>query len=1776
MALEFSPLSIIISFNLSNLFNFKEDHLGGAMSKVQINNLINEINSLLSQPMGSVSRSISADTLQQREQLKQLRSHLENLTDDTYLGNLAQQYQDLVVRLQNKDQSRTNISVASNEKSKTDKLEIPSPLVRPVASNVFSAESDLLMENSTMTNGTPDPNSTFVNDRMIASLQQAIQQTLQQVVKESVQLSVQQVVSQTLAVERALMVGEISASLNKIVEAQQRSQISQELISLNQQKQKLSAEISQLESDRASWMQQFQEFQNNQQQSLDRSLQSVDNYLREQINDTLQQTVTTTVAESVSQTLQENLNNRPLPLSTPEPVQNQEFVNKVQEQTDRFLLQLDAMFSSTFRSLEEDIQGYQNAIAAKLGYMETLEQKGEALISSLVEKINQQSPSSADRQNDRQILNQFDAPISVDSFANLPEDIPPLYLETAIAEPADENLINALLAGNQFGEAVAATSTNDDIAPDAEVNTVDPEPVNPDITEIESFLAAPVDSLFEDSSPDNLGKVLDATREGFDSSIITEYRGALLANSLNPDFDVEATTQIVEAFNFASPDSDGEDDQNLFLDLPIEEAFDEVIAINRTTEADEDPELLRWLEDSSHSPSPAGFSDISPDEELMSWLGNDAIDMAKLSPQEQPQEIGIPLPELEVDLTSEEVGSLSINQIDDATDSQSPNIEKQIEQFFNDAVSDQADDSDESLILLPNGGGDELSFPDWEDSLLKELNHDLARLDAGVGTDPLIAANLDQFIRNTPYTITNWDLQESQSYPTIIEVSAQTSDSQADSPFAELSENEELEIPPIIENPETLFAEAPLANTSDLGEQGEIVVEIADLQAAPFATSSNELPEIFGNTDELFVTKDEPTALSPEVSGGDDMDHIFAEVIAENAAKYSQATPFETQDELDQLFMRSPSTLITETNITEPNYVDLNNPDQSLDLEDESGLDTLLFGFDPDLEVSSSPESDTTMQVVSRDEYDNIDVGAVTSREPITFSEPIEFIQELDTILQSYIPPSDRPDSEVTSFAELGEMPTVLELPNLIEQEREITQEDSWSAALAELEANLSQPLVEAEIPIEKPDLSADEFFASLEYEKLNSFADIAESSKSANIQESSSNILDELAGLIEDSEMAEDLLLNEFADAQNEQQESNQSEEQASYPETDWDNLLNDLNAFSFREPLLDDQRQMLGLSSVAPISDTSEGVLDIDSSVIELQRLALIAPPEPKENYSHEHNWILGVDFGSKSIRASLLNSDTGKVYHLSFGDAEEIPCKLAWSSSQNVDDPVTKDIRVLTKRAKSSGGSIDAGIEEGEIPIYQFKHFLKIGLPYRGVSAWQPIMQWSSNQQVSLRWLIAALKSLFEQIQTRAQHPQIPDLGLILLKLSGVVFGYPSNWSDTYILNVREAILKAGLVSQAEQVMAVEQAIAPALSLIHTQQIASEITLLIDVGAVSTSLCLTKEIGIPTQSQSLDRSKVHLLSFDYAGLSISQDIIASLFHPHWQLITNPNRHVCNFENIQFPEVGDPAIAKRILLNQYLLSSTVGQQMLELADQVKIAFSKDINLDTWNEEILGQPLVVLRRELENLILQPFIQRINRELNMILSNVGIIGDDVRQVYLVGHTAHIPLLSRWISQKLPNVVVNTLVGSAVASGLAVAPLYPALHNVARQQYSDYFLLEEICRLNLTKPVNPTQLLKQLQMQGINIKVCRDRILTFLQGDLPAGLFPWLEPEQAMVLEDPTLSSDLYMGKLFELETDGTYQPNVTKFQQLRVYLQAITSNMSQTLNEPLVFPELVN
>jgi hypothetical protein len=103
------------------------------MSKILISSLIDQINTLLSRPVGSVSRKPSPDTIHQREQLKQLRSHLEGLADDAHLGNLEQQYQALVTRLGGKQPNQNDAKIAEvkTDQFKTDKLETPPLLVSP-------------------------------------------------------------------------------------------------------------------------------------------------------------------------------------------------------------------------------------------------------------------------------------------------------------------------------------------------------------------------------------------------------------------------------------------------------------------------------------------------------------------------------------------------------------------------------------------------------------------------------------------------------------------------------------------------------------------------------------------------------------------------------------------------------------------------------------------------------------------------------------------------------------------------------------------------------------------------------------------------------------------------------------------------------------------------------------------------------------------------------------------------------------------------------------------------------------------------------------------------------------------------------------------------------------------------------------------------------------------------------------------------------------------------------------------------------------------------------------------------------------------------------------------------------------------------------------------------------------------------------------------------------------------------------------------------------------
>jgi hypothetical protein len=563
--------------------------------------------------------------------------------------------------------------------------------------------------------------------------------------------------------------------------------------------------------------------------------------------------------------------------------------------------------------------------------------------------------------------------------------------------------------------------------------------------------------------------------------------------------------------------------------------------------------------------------------------------------------------------------------------------------------------------------------------------------------------------------------------------------------------------------------------------------------------------------------------------------------------------------------------------------------------------------------------------------------------------------------------------------------------------------------------------------------------------------------------------------------------------------------------------------------------------------------------------------APPEAivDPSYSIDDIWFLGIDFGSNALRASLFDASTGKVYPLAFDANGAIDDCLACVGSFSADRPIADSLEAL--QASVGFEAIPDRVDRTDVSVLvNFKKLLKLGLPYQGVSAWQPIVQRSEQQRIPLRYFQILLKQLLLKAQSTSTCGRIPDLHEIMRdRIYAVILGYPTGWSDTYVHNLREAVLATKIVHQAEQVIVIDQAIAPLLTLIHDRKPPQDNTLIVNIGAETTELLLAK-----VNNGTIGRGNLNSRGFDYAGLSLNQDIVVQLLYPHWRSLANPDRDACDLDRLLMPAPGDPAPGLRADLQKSLISSPVGIALLNAAEQLKLDLSTNLESDRWTTTICDRPLIVWRKELESQVIQPFLQHLNRVLNDLLSSSGILADEVMSVWKLGGTTDLPSLSRWMEQKLPNAEIASMPRSTVASGLAIAPTYRYLLNISRQQYSDYFLLQEICQLNLQSAVTPNQLVQKLHNRGVNSKSCRDRILTLLQGDLPIGLFPWQEQEKSLFLSDPTLSLDLFAGRLFELESDGTYQPNLRKFQALRAYLQAISGNMQQSISEPLVFPEL--
>jgi hypothetical protein len=561
-----------------------------------------------------------------------------------------------------------------------------------------------------------------------------------------------------------------------------------------------------------------------------------------------------------------------------------------------------------------------------------------------------------------------------------------------------------------------------------------------------------------------------------------------------------------------------------------------------------------------------------------------------------------------------------------------------------------------------------------------------------------------------------------------------------------------------------------------------------------------------------------------------------------------------------------------------------------------------------------------------------------------------------------------------------------------------------------------------------------------------------------------------------------------------------------------------------------------------------------------------------------------------------------------------------------------------------ARSTSGESEADPTDNEFLIHDFKPYLKVGIPYFSpeTSCWEPIFQWSEHHQISLSPIHQALRVLLTTLSnspatlSATAIPTCAAIGLengvfqdALQQLAGVIVGFPVHWPDTYAFNIREAILGAQLVSRPDQIVFIEDVVATVLSGLRSADgraiaLPTELaqnphlhnadwhgpTLVINSGATVTDLAL---VNLPSQLQHLTYQDFYLRSLAYAGNALDQDIISQLIYPAWSrsassattdshsgdsvsmtdaLRSNGNGKPTDqasleglgLANLSLPVPGELDTQNRLLLQQRLESSALGQSLLEATRHLKLTLQHQ---DRCTLEIGQESLIVTRQDLSSRVFLPFMQRLNRELNTLLAQANTSTLAVQQVICTGGTASLGAIARWLREKFPNatIIQDTYANnrtlsprenclptcSRVAYGLATLPLHPTVLNLGRQQYSDYFLLLELLRAFPDEPLSVGGVMHLLERRGINTQSCYTSVLALLEGHLPPGLVP-TERDAALLTPESQQNPDyqvLLSAPLFHKQNNQTYLPNYEQWNHFRRYLSTVLTSTYQKLTEPL-------
>ena len=608
---------------------------------------------------------------------------------------------------------------------------------------------------------------------------------------------------------------------------------------------------------------------------------------------------------------------------------------------------------------------------------------------------------------------------------------------------------------------------------------------------------------------------------------------------------------------------------------------------------------------------------------------------------------------------------------------------------------------------------------------------------------------------------------------------------------------------------------------------------------------------------------------------------------------------------------------------------------------------------------------------------------------------------------------------------------------------------------------------------------------------------------------------------------------------------------------------------------------------------------------------------PPEsPSEDELPPKTWYLGIDFGTTGLCAVLLNRLTGALYpiywvqldgHRSKTRFFRLPAAVYFMGEDNADSHRSEQIAAVGPQAFEFDRRNES--DPSGWLLQHFKSWLNLGLPWHDDEGReQPQIQLSDDRRIPLGAVQRACQALFAAIErgTLADNrfgnaesgwpdaipipvsPHLPispfphpSISQAIEQLAGVIVNAPVAASEAYRFNIREALIRANLVQRPEQIMFVEDAIATVLSALPGDPIAAGTqngwelspdwqgtTLAINAGASSTELVL---VNFPDRLQDLHHDCFARHSFSYGGDAIDRDIICQLLLDREEIAA-----AVGFDaSVPLPQPGEPDRETRVGFDRWLQSTSPRRSLLEAATSLKFRLQEQ---EQHTVHVGTVELTVMRRDLEARVLLPYVQQVNRELNRLLSQTGVVVEGIDRALCTGGTASWEALALWLRQKLPNAIVmqdvypsDRLPGcSRVAYGLATLPLYPQVLDELPQQYSDYFLVRELLEVCPDETLSEREILARLEGRGLNARACRDRVIAIVTGQLPQGLVP-SSPEAGLSVssQQHPVYRALRSAPLFERESAKTYRPNREQFERLHQYFHKVAQNCEQTWQEPL-------